>query len=165
MGTKFRCLKTMEMFVDTWTCGFQIICNIINYNFYSDLKFVDCHKHTKNLGIKCPKMISQYQTDIVPSVNRRERTRSTCRLFSHHSVIVHRHVILAQLGTSLSWEVLHVGDGCQVVFGALVHADGLGLEWVIHIHEEHVSVKKTSNVCMVYTYKIYFLKFSLLVCD
>jgi len=34
MGTKFRDLTTMDMFVDTSPCGFQIIPNIIEVNKY-----------------------------------------------------------------------------------------------------------------------------------
>jgi len=31
MGTKFRHLMTMDMFVDTWICGFEIIQNIYHF--------------------------------------------------------------------------------------------------------------------------------------
>ena len=34
MGTKFRGLMTLDMFVDTWIQGFQIICNIIKVKKY-----------------------------------------------------------------------------------------------------------------------------------
>jgi len=34
MGTKFRGLTTMDMFMDTWICRFQIILNITKVDKY-----------------------------------------------------------------------------------------------------------------------------------
>jgi len=56
MGTKFHGLTTMDVFMYTWICGFQILFNITNKSeqiFCWDFKFMDCltceiHK------IKCP---------------------------------------------------------------------------------------------------------------
>jgi len=38
MGTNYRCLTTIDMLVDTWIRGFQIICNIIEVNTYFYVK-------------------------------------------------------------------------------------------------------------------------------
>jgi len=46
----------MDMFVDTWICGFQIILNITTVNKYLfcwDLEFVDCPTY-EIYKIKCP---------------------------------------------------------------------------------------------------------------
>ena len=58
MGMKFYGLTIMDMFVDTWIPGFQIICNITDLNkyFVGDLQLVVCPSSTykKKHEIKCP---------------------------------------------------------------------------------------------------------------
>ena len=54
-GVKFRSLTKLDMFADTRTRGFQIICNITILNNYYvwDLIIVDCPTHEIH-EIKCP---------------------------------------------------------------------------------------------------------------
>ena len=55
MDTKFRGFMTIDMSVDTWNHGFQIIHNVTWVNKYFDgiFKVVDCPIHEK-YEITCP---------------------------------------------------------------------------------------------------------------
>jgi len=63
VGTKFHSLMTMDMFVDTWIHGFQIILNItkVNKYFIGILNLcIPLPKKYRNLNVQWIKMISQY---------------------------------------------------------------------------------------------------------
>jgi len=63
VGTKFSGLMTMNMFMDTWICGFQIILNITKVNKYFvgilNLWIVLPPEYMK-FNVQRIKMISQY---------------------------------------------------------------------------------------------------------
>jgi len=62
LGTKFRGLTTLDIFVNTWICGFHYIRNITKVKskvFRWVLKFVDCLTHEIH-EIECPTNINDF---------------------------------------------------------------------------------------------------------
>jgi len=53
MGTQFRGLMMMDMFMNNGIRGYKIIHNVTKLMFCWDLKFVDCPTHEIH-KIKCP---------------------------------------------------------------------------------------------------------------
>jgi len=66
MGTKFRGLMMIDMFVDCWICGRKIILNIIKVNkyFIGILNNVDCYTHQIH-EIICPNDFTVYSISMM----------------------------------------------------------------------------------------------------
>jgi len=62
---KFCGLTTMDMFVDTWMCGFQVILNTTGVNIYfvGILKFVDCPTNDIH-EINCPTNKNEFSVHV-----------------------------------------------------------------------------------------------------
>ena len=60
VGSKFRSLTTLDMFVGTWNRGFQIICNIIEvYKYFFAIKSRGL-PNSRIHEIKCPTNINDF---------------------------------------------------------------------------------------------------------
>ena len=57
MGTKFRRLMTMDMFIETWICGFQIVGNITKLKWINTLvgSWIHGLPYPRKSQIKCPR--------------------------------------------------------------------------------------------------------------